>query len=93
MLEKEPNMSMHIVSSLAKPIYPPKANHIIDAWCYSYYNKAIIVFISFLKIRYQKKKIFQTFCDFFIESRNKNKFYTNLFNHQIMIKSQLIAML
>lgn len=33
------NLSIHIVSSYVKPIYPLQANHVIDAWCYS--NKKV----------------------------------------------------
>jgi len=32
---KKKNVSLHIVSSYSGPIYPDKANDIINAWCYS----------------------------------------------------------
>lgn len=31
----KPNVSFHSMSSYSGPIYPKKANHVIDAWCYS----------------------------------------------------------
>jgi hypothetical protein len=37
------NVSIHIASTLSEPIYPDsKANHIIDAWCYSLNNQTVL---------------------------------------------------
>lgn len=44
---KDENTSLTTVSTHQSPIYPEKANHVIDAWCYSFYNTKDLPFAYF----------------------------------------------
>jgi len=50
------NTSLQTISSYAPPIYPLGANHVIDAWCYSFLNTRAMPLVCFeheIKERYR----------------------------------------